>query len=241
MRRQVNVLVGMLLLVALTVALHAQDQPAAAPVFTARESVLDRKVHLEKEWVLEIPQVPRWCDLLTLKKSRVNIGDCELHCEEEGLGPPLVLVNGGPGNTHHCFHPAFSVATNFSRVIYYDQRGCGLSDYKPGAGYSTAQAIDDLDKLRVALKINRWVVAARHDPKLTPNQQVYNSFLCGEWKLQSWFYRPSNEAVARFIRYDDGQNPRFRKTLNMNTPDVKDYFQNCPIPTLILEGKYDMT
>ena len=288
MRRTVNGLTRLFFIAALTVALQAQDQPAA------RESVLDRQVHLEKEWVLEIPQVPRWCDRLNLKKSRVNIGDCELYCEEEGMGPPLVLVNGGPGNTHHYFHPEFSRATNFCRVIYYDQRGCGRSDYQPGAGYSTAQAVDDLEKLRVALKIERWIVighsyggwiaqhyavkypnhlaglvligaqtvasshnpnwwdsvapeekqaigAARRDAKLTPGQRVYNAFLCGEWKCQNWFYRPSNEDVARFIRYDDEFDPQFRKTLQIHTPDSKDYFKQCSIPTLILEGKFDKT
>lgn len=158
MRRQVKELAWILVLAALAVAGRAQDQPVAAPVSAVRESVLDRKVHLEKEWILDIPDVPRWCDLLKVNQSRVSIGDCELYCEAEGLGPPIVLVNGGPGNTHHYFHPAFSVATNFSRVIYYDQRGCGRSDYKPGAGYSSAQAVDDLDKLRVALKIERWIV-----------------------------------------------------------------------------------
>ncbi len=88
-----------------------------------RESIFDRNVHIEKKLVTEIPHVPRWCDQLQVSKQRINVGDCELYVEEEGQGTPLVLINGGPGGTHHCFHPWFERAKGFARVIYYDQRG----------------------------------------------------------------------------------------------------------------------
>ena len=71
---------------------------------------------------------------------------------------PIVLINGGPGGTHHEFHPYFGRAASFAQVVYYDQRGCGRSDYKPGPGYTVDQAVNDLDKLREALKIDRWTV-----------------------------------------------------------------------------------
>ena len=123
-----------------------------------RETVLNKKVHIEKDLILDIPRVARWCDRLELKKSRVNIGDCELYVEEEGKGLPVVLIHGGPGATHHYFHPALSQAKDFARIIYYDQRGCGLADYVAGGGYSVAQAVEDLDSLRKALKIEEWVL-----------------------------------------------------------------------------------
>jgi len=124
-----------------------------------RESILDRHVVIEPELILEIPQVPRWCDRLELKKHRIDVGDAQLYVEEEGKGTPLVLINGGPGGTHHDFHPWFSQAKNYARIIYYDQRGCGLSDFKPGEkGYSVEQAISDLDAIRKTLKIDKWVV-----------------------------------------------------------------------------------
>jgi pimeloyl-ACP methyl ester carboxylesterase len=77
---------------------------------------------------------------------------------DEGHGTPLVLIHGGPGGTHHCFHPWLSTASQHFQVIYYDQRGCGLSDYKPGGGYSFEQAVDDLEKLRSALNIEKWII-----------------------------------------------------------------------------------
>jgi proline iminopeptidase len=45
-----------------------------------------------------------------------------------------------------------------ARIIYYDQRGCGLSDYKPGKGYSIEQAVGDLENLRKALRVKKWIV-----------------------------------------------------------------------------------
>lgn len=97
------------------------------PVFGKTESVLDKKVHVEPEIITTIPSVPRWCDRLNLKKQRITVGDAALYVEEEGKGTHLVLINGGPGGTHHYFHPWFSRAKKYARVIYYDQRGCGLS------------------------------------------------------------------------------------------------------------------
>jgi len=123
-----------------------------------REKVLDRIVHIEEKLILDIPKPPRFCDQLELEKKRINIGDCELYCEAKGEGMPVVLLHGGPGATHHYFHPHFSKARDFAQIIYYDQRGCGLSDYQKGKGYTVDQAVDDLENLRKALDIDKWVV-----------------------------------------------------------------------------------
>jgi proline iminopeptidase len=122
-----------------------------------RETVLDRRVHVE-EGILEVPRVAPLCAELKLEKRRLKVGDCALYCETEGKGSPVVLINGGPGGTHHDFHPYFGRAADFATVVYYDQRGCGQSDYARGEGYTIQQAVDDLDQLRQALGLDRWVV-----------------------------------------------------------------------------------
>lgn len=148
-------LLGMLSLTALAVAPAYRPQSAA----DKPESVLDRKVVIEMQLVTELPKVARLCDSLPVKRLKINVGDAQLYVEEEGNGVPLVLINGGPGGTHHCFHPWFSRAKTFARVVYYDQRGTGLSDYTPGPnGYSVDQAVADLDAVRAALGIDKWVV-----------------------------------------------------------------------------------
>lgn len=83
----------------------------------ARETVLDRVMHVQQD-VLEVPEVARLEEGLDLDTKRVDVGDASLHVEEEGTGVPLVLINGGPGGTHHYFHPWFSRAKDYARIIY---------------------------------------------------------------------------------------------------------------------------
>ncbi|UCH96436.1 MAG: alpha/beta hydrolase [Candidatus Aminicenantes bacterium] len=274
-----------------------------------RESILDRVVVIEPELITEIPKVSRWCDRLDLVKQRINVGDAELYVEEEGKGTPLVLINGGPGGTHHYFHPWFSRAKDYARVLYYDQRGCGLSDFKPGEnGYSVEQAVSDLDALRKAKKIDKWVVLGysyggflaqyytinypQHVAGLVllgtspgmwtktgPSRQgqflsdserarmneihkqlrqldikkdlprskliqvlLYNNFINGDWKRQH-FYKPSRERMAQIALYEWDHDDNFNGILNnsMSRVDLTGAFASNPIPTLILEGKWDLT
>ncbi len=97
---------------------------AIAQDHSQQETVLDEVVTIYDEIVYDVPEVPRWCERLGFKNKRVDIGDAELYVETEGDGVPMVLLHGGPGGTHHYFHPQFSRASNYAQVIYYDQRGC---------------------------------------------------------------------------------------------------------------------
>ncbi len=276
-----------------------------------RETVLDQIISIESEVVTEIPAITRLCDELNIRGRRIRIGNTELYIEEEGRGTPLLLINGGPGGTHHDFHPWFSRASRFSRVIYYDQRGSGLSDYEPGPeGYSVHQAVEDIDELRKALGIERWVVlghsyggflaqyytinhpdnvaalvlvAASHGMwvKLGRTRQyqymsreeldhveqitssiydladekhlsadslgalvVYNNILNGDWKRQG-YYKPTQEEIARLAlygwRFDRDNDFRGGISESMDMIDLTGAFQNSPIPTLILEGEWDLT
>lgn len=274
-----------------------------------RESILDRVVFIEPNLITDIPPVDRWCDRLKLKKHRIDVGDAELYVEEEGKGTPLILINGGPGGTHHYFHPWFSKAKKYARVIYYDQRGCGLSDYEPGEeGYSVHQAVEDLDDIRTALNIDKWIVlgysyggflaqfyTVNHPESVAglvllgaspgmhvdtgksrqrqfmseeeqarlreirkqltqsfkengmPREQfmqllLYNNFLNGDWKRQH-FYKPSPERLSQIALYEWVQDEGFNSIMGQSQGriDLKGAFDGNPIPTLILEGKWDLT
>ena len=280
-----------------------------ADIDAEKETIFDRIVHIEPEIHLDIPEVFRWCDRLDLIKHRIHVGDCELYVEEEGKGTPLVLINGGPGGTHHYFHPWFSRAKDYARVIYYDQRGCGLSDYEPGEnGYSVNQAVDDLESIRQALNINKWVVLgysyggflaqyysinypenvagivlmgastgmwvhmkpSRQNEFLSDEERkkkseirtqlrklakekewpmgkymellVYNNHLNGDWKRQNMF-RPSREKIAQIALYEWRQDKNFNSIMSGSHQrvDLTDAFEKCPIPTIILEGRWDLT
>jgi len=260
-----------------------------------RERAMDRIVHIEQGIIRDIPQVPRLCNSMAIEKGKIDIGGCNLYCEQEGEGMPLVLINGGPGGTHHCFHPHFSRAKGFTRIIYYDQRGCGLSDYKPDNGYTVDQAVNDLDRLRRALGIDQWVALGfsyggllaqyystkypenvkglvlvgsslgffelssfrdkefiseremeklnqiHRTPGLSMAQGVYNLHLNGDWKRQN-YYHPSREDLARMARYEWVHDPNFKSSIlpSRTKVDLEGAFKDCPIPTLILEGQWDM-
>jgi len=281
------------------------ERSADSPQKATRERARDGVVHIEEGLVLDIPDVRPLCDEMDVVKRRVNVGDCELYCEIEGDGTPLVLINGGPGGTHNGFHPSFSRARGFAKVIYYDQRGCGLSDYERGEGYSVEQAVEDLENLRKALGVEKWIVLGHSyggvvaqsycvtyphsmaglillasseamPVKLKPTRQhlfiterekanmrsvreeisrlqragknvgvehiLFNNWLNGDWKRQN-YYKPSIEEIARIARYGWKHDTEFRDALGSDSRgvDLKGAFQDCPIPTLLLEGKWDLT
>lgn len=125
-----------------------------------RETIFDKKINIPDKLILDIPKLPPYCDIIPdLKKGYANILDGKLYYEEEGQGIPLVLISGGPGCTHHGFHPYFSQIKDIARIIYYDQRGTGKSSSDDtGKTYTIKQAVNDLEDLRKALNIDKWVV-----------------------------------------------------------------------------------
>ena len=133
-----------------------KEEPAQA----ARETVNDRRAHIEPGVVREIPRVPPHCDgIQGLKKGYIETNGTKLYYEEEGKGTPIVVLHGGPGGTHHDFHPQFSELAKSGRVIYYDQRGTGKSGTNAsGEPYSVKQAVDDLEGLRKSLGLEKMVV-----------------------------------------------------------------------------------
>jgi proline-specific peptidase len=124
-----------------------------------RETVLDSVASLVDTVLARVPEVPRPDATGSTRVRPVTARGVRFFVREEGAGTPLVLIPGGPGNTQQSFHPHFGAAAEFARVIYYDPRGTGDSDWTPGPqGYSTEQAVDDLEALRATLGIDRWVV-----------------------------------------------------------------------------------
>lgn len=75
-------------------------------------------------------------------------------------GPPVVFLHGGPGYNAFSFERTLgaALAAQF-RVVAVDQRGCGRSGFDgPPALYGVGPTVDDLERLRAALKLPPWVV-----------------------------------------------------------------------------------
>lgn len=125
-----------------------------------KESIFSHRAHVEIKLTNDLPSFPKYCQVIpALNAQKFELAESRIYCEVEGNGDAaIVLINGGPGATHHYFHPHFSRAKSFAKIIYYDQRGCGNSENYLKKDYSIYQAVDDLDQLRARLGIDRWVV-----------------------------------------------------------------------------------
>ncbi|MEM1338208.1 MAG: alpha/beta hydrolase [Bacteroidota bacterium] len=274
------------------------------------ETIFDRNSVIYKN-DLPVPVVRRYEEILGIRGRFELVGDVNLWVEETGEGVPLVLVSGGPGTSLHYFHPHFLKASKFSRVIYYDLRGVGLSERIPGReGYSIMQAVDDLDRLRIKLGIQKWVVlglsfggvvsqlyslkysenllgmvlvasalpmsidiglGARqydyqsqeerkrieaiysvngkrafpvHSETVDPELQkkmLFNAFMNGDWKrrhLRKWTVTD----MAMYARYEFVHDKNYYRTMieDYFNYDLKGAFKECPIPTLIIDGEWDL-
>jgi proline iminopeptidase len=83
-----------------------------------------------------------------------------LHVEECGRhdGVPLVFLHGGPGSGCSPTHRRLFDPARF-RAVLFDQRGCGRST--PLASLhnnTTAHLVHDIERIREALGIERWIV-----------------------------------------------------------------------------------
>lgn len=73
-------------------------------------------------------------------------------------GIPMIVVHGGPGAGISPNEPRYADPNKY-RIIVFDQRGAGHS--KPSAEMqenSTQHSIEDMEKIREHLKIDKWVL-----------------------------------------------------------------------------------
>lgn len=88
-------------------------------------------------------------------------GGHSLYFEQWGRadGQPALVLHGGPGSGASPMLRRFFDPARY-RVISFDQRGCGRSTPRGATGHNhTAALLDDIEALRHALGIERWLVA----------------------------------------------------------------------------------
>lgn len=135
----------------------------------------------------------------------------ELYYEQTGNpnGQPAVFLHGGPGAGLIPDYRRFFDPETY-RVVLFEQRGCGRST--PHASLednTTWHLVDDIEKLREHLGIDRWLVfggswgstlslayAQMHPDRVTA-LVLRGIFLCREKELR-WFYQAGEGASAIF-------------------------------------------
>jgi proline iminopeptidase len=73
-------------------------------------------------------------------------------------GIPVVFIHGGPGSGTSPVQRRFFDPARY-RIVLFDQRGCGRSTpHGELADNTTPALVEDMERLRVALGIDRWLV-----------------------------------------------------------------------------------
>jgi proline iminopeptidase len=72
-----------------------------------------------------------------------------------GVGPPVVVLHGGPGAHHDYLLPGFDALADRRLLIYYDQRGGGRSPVGREVSVGWRDHVADLEALRIAWGFER--------------------------------------------------------------------------------------
>lgn len=78
-----------------------------------------------------------------------QINGAGIFCRVIGKGEPLIIVHGGPGLAHNYLLKPFSRLAKNYRLIFYDQRGNGLSDeFKEKETFTVDGLVEELEGVR---------------------------------------------------------------------------------------------
>lgn len=125
-----------------------------------------------------------------------------IYYEECGnpAGKPVVFVHGGPGGGINEKYRRFFDPKKW-RIVLFDQRGCGQSTpFSELKENTTWDLIDDMEKIRAELKIEKWVVFggswgstlalayAQTNPAQTTGLILRGIFLLRKKEID-WFYQ----------------------------------------------------
>ncbi|HWW62546.1 MAG TPA: alpha/beta hydrolase, partial [Thermoanaerobaculia bacterium] len=99
---------------------------------------------------------------LLLLATLIDAGNgVHLWYEERGKGSPVIVIHGGPGMDHYSLQADLAPLEQHHRVIYYDQRGGGLSTLALDASKLTIDDhVRDLEALRKQLGLEKVTLLA---------------------------------------------------------------------------------
>jgi len=94
----------------------------------------------------------------------IEVDGVRLHSESFGPagGPVIVVLHGGPGGDYRSLLPLKALAEDGYRVVFYDQRGAGLSERLPPEALTLATHLAELDAIASMVQPDRPVILIGH-------------------------------------------------------------------------------
>jgi proline iminopeptidase len=94
----------------------------------------------------------------------VRSGEAHVWSTASGTGTPVVFFNGGPGCDDY-LEPVANLIDDRCRVIRFEPRGCGRSDWD--GRYDVDTVLLDVEAIREAYACDRWILLGHsHGPNL---------------------------------------------------------------------------
>lgn len=85
------------------------------------------------------------------KEIFIKTNDAQIFCRVFGKGDPIIVIHGGPGLSQDYLLPQMAKLAQTNLVIFYDQRGCGLSIGAINADSIQIKTfVDDLEAIRTS-------------------------------------------------------------------------------------------
>jgi len=83
------------------------------------------------------------------REGRIPVGNASLYVRDIGTGPPIIVLHGGPDFDHRYLLPDLDRLSDAYRLLYYDQRGRGMSaEHVQPEDVTLASDVDDVDAVR---------------------------------------------------------------------------------------------
>lgn len=156
------------------------------------------------------------------RTQQLPVGDGHvLHVEECGRqdGIPVVFLHGGPGSGYSTEHRRFFDPAHF-RAVLFDQRGCGNST--PLAGLqcnTTAHLVEDIERIRIALGIERWIVFGGSWGSLLALIYAGRHPSCVAGLVLRGIFLGSDDELRRYVADAEGAAPHAWKALAGGIPE----------------------
>jgi proline iminopeptidase len=161
----------------------------------------------------------------------------KIYYQEEGSGEPLLLIPGGPGDSHTYFKPYFDKIEKKYTVIYFDARGRGRSGKSPDSRYSVEKDVEDIENLRrqlgyesISLFGHSYGGIVAQSYALTYPDKVKKLILCNTFhSAEGWQDNIDNCNDHIQKSYPEVWNRlmELRKNMSSNTPEWRSVYDPC--------------